>query len=81
LTFQFHPRNSSFSQADFILSESNKKPITFFGQSYSKFSFLQAFMFESSLSLVVTDWANRENVDEDYHLDWAPLQKHFGPKE
>uniref|UniRef100_A0A914KG53 Homogentisate 1,2-dioxygenase n=1 Tax=Meloidogyne incognita TaxID=6306 RepID=A0A914KG53_MELIC len=36
-----------------------------------------AFMFESSLSLVVTDWANKENVDEDYYKDWEPLKKHF----
>nr|CAD2127603.1 unnamed protein product [Meloidogyne enterolobii] len=36
-----------------------------------------AFMFESSLSLVVTDWANKENVDEEYYKDWEPLKKHF----
>ncbi|KAI6238633.1 Homogentisate 1,2-dioxygenase [Aphelenchoides fujianensis] len=36
-----------------------------------------AFMFESSLSLVVTDWAREQHVDRDYHKDWAPLKKHF----
>lgn len=34
-------------------------------------------MFESSLSMVVTDWANKENVDVDYYKDWQPLKKHF----
>ncbi|KAI6233466.1 Homogentisate 1,2-dioxygenase [Aphelenchoides fujianensis] len=37
----------------------------------------RAFMFESSLSLVVTDWAREQHVDRDYHKDWAPLKKHF----
>ncbi|KAL3123761.1 hypothetical protein niasHT_009974 [Heterodera trifolii] len=36
-----------------------------------------AFMFESSLSLVVTDWANEEFVDEQYHEDWQPLKITF----
>uniref|UniRef100_A0A914CER5 Homogentisate 1,2-dioxygenase n=1 Tax=Acrobeloides nanus TaxID=290746 RepID=A0A914CER5_9BILA len=36
-----------------------------------------SFMFESSLSMVVTDWANRENVDFNYFKDWMPLKKHF----
>lgn len=34
-------------------------------------------MFESSFSMVVTDWAKESLVDHDYHKDWAPLQKHF----
>lgn len=37
-------------------------------------------MFESSLSMVVTDWANRENVDTNYHLDWLALKKNFSGK-
>uniref|UniRef100_A0A915CSV6 Homogentisate 1,2-dioxygenase C-terminal domain-containing protein n=1 Tax=Ditylenchus dipsaci TaxID=166011 RepID=A0A915CSV6_9BILA len=37
-----------------------------------------AFMFESSFSMVVTDWASSaENLDEDYYKDWQPLKKHF----
>uniref|UniRef100_A0A914GQL8 Homogentisate 1,2-dioxygenase n=1 Tax=Globodera rostochiensis TaxID=31243 RepID=A0A914GQL8_GLORO len=39
-----------------------------------------AFMFESSLSLVVTDWANEEFVDEKYHEDWQPLKSRFEGK-
>jgi len=39
-----------------------------------------AFMFESSMSMVVTDWANRENVDSEYYKDWQPLTKHFPKK-
>lgn len=38
-------------------------------------------MFESSLSLVVTEWANAEFVDADYHLDWQPLKSHFSERE
>jgi len=36
-----------------------------------------AFMFESSFSLVVTDWANKKNVDFDYYKDWAEIGKNF----
>ncbi|CAJ0924387.1 unnamed protein product, partial [Mesorhabditis belari] len=36
-----------------------------------------SFMFESSLSMVITDWALKENVDWNYHKDWQPLKKHF----
>jgi homogentisate 1,2-dioxygenase len=42
-----------------------------------------AFMFESSLSLVLTKWSMKtcERVDHDYFKCWLPLQKHFtGPK-
>jgi len=39
-----------------------------------------AFMFESSLSLVVTDWANAEHMDSEYYKDWQPLKKHFVSK-
>ncbi|XP_052808795.1 homogentisate 1,2-dioxygenase-like isoform X2 [Mya arenaria] len=37
----------------------------------------QAFMFESSLSFRVTDWANKTKVDENYYTCWQPLKKHF----
>ncbi|KAI6170319.1 Homogentisate 1,2-dioxygenase [Aphelenchoides besseyi] len=36
-----------------------------------------AFMFESSFSMVVTDWARENHVDQKYNRDWAPLKKHF----
>jgi homogentisate 1,2-dioxygenase len=39
-----------------------------------------AFMFESSLSLVVTDWAQKNSLDENYYKCWEPLKKHFNPK-
>ncbi|KAL8591800.1 hypothetical protein ACOMHN_047060 [Nucella lapillus] len=39
-----------------------------------------AFMFESSLSMAVTDWGNRTKVDPDYYQCWQPLKKHFNPK-
>ncbi|XP_053396198.1 homogentisate 1,2-dioxygenase-like isoform X1 [Mercenaria mercenaria] len=39
----------------------------------------QAFMFESSLSWRVTEWANKTKVDEDYYTCWQPLKKHFTP--
>nr|KAG5704842.1 hypothetical protein BaRGS_001313 [Batillaria attramentaria] len=38
-----------------------------------------AFMFESSLSMAVTDWANKTKVDADYYQCWQPLKKHFDP--
>ena len=34
-------------------------------------------MFESSLSMAVTDWANRTKVDDKYFECWQPLKKHF----
>lgn len=34
-------------------------------------------MFESSLSMVVTNWANKENVDSDYFKDWQSIKKNF----
>lgn len=34
-------------------------------------------MFESSFSLVVTDWANEENVDKEYYKDWISIKKNF----
>lgn len=43
-----------------------------------------AFMFESSLSLVLTHWSMKtcERVDENYYKCWSPLKKHFtGPKQ
>lgn len=44
--------------------------------------FLQAFMFESSLSMAITTWGNKtcQKVDHDYYKVWEPLQKHFDPK-
>jgi homogentisate 1,2-dioxygenase len=38
-----------------------------------------AFMFESSFNMVVTDWANKTCVDENYFKCWQPLAKHFDP--
>jgi len=34
-------------------------------------------MFETSLGLVVTDWAAEENLDNDYWKVWAPLKRYF----
>jgi len=39
-----------------------------------------AFMFETSLSLVVTEWANKTSLDENYYKCWQTLKKHFDPK-
>lgn len=41
----------------------------------------QAFMFETSYSLAVTEWAaNTSNkLDDDYYKCWQPLEKHFDP--
>ncbi|KAI1692099.1 homogentisate 1,2-dioxygenase domain-containing protein [Ditylenchus destructor] len=37
-----------------------------------------SFMFESSLGLVVTDWANNAgHLDREYYKDWLPLTRHF----
>lgn len=36
-----------------------------------------AFMFESSFSMVITDWAKKNLVDHNYHKDWIPLKKNF----
>ncbi|XP_063403520.1 homogentisate 1,2-dioxygenase-like isoform X1 [Mytilus trossulus] len=36
-----------------------------------------AFMFESSLSMAVTEWGNKTKVDEKYYECWQPLKKHF----
>lgn len=38
-----------------------------------------AFMFESSLSMAVTDWGNVTKVDPQYFQCWQPLKKHFNP--
>ena len=39
-----------------------------------------AFMFESSLSMKTTPWAETAALkDADYHRCWAPLRKHFRP--
>lgn len=38
----------------------------------------QAFMFESSLSLALTKYAEECGcIDEDYNECWKPLKKHF----
>jgi hypothetical protein len=34
-------------------------------------------MFESSLSMAITEWANKTKVDEKYYECWKPLKKHF----
>jgi hypothetical protein len=34
-------------------------------------------MFESSFSMVVTEWAKKDLVDANYHKDWAKLKKNF----
>jgi len=39
-----------------------------------------AFMFESSLSMAVTAWANTTKVDPNYYKCWTPLKKHFNGK-
>jgi len=36
-----------------------------------------AFMFETSLGLSITDWAQEHNVDSDYYKCWQGLKKHF----
>ncbi|XP_005091193.1 homogentisate 1,2-dioxygenase [Aplysia californica] len=40
-----------------------------------------AFMFESSFSMAVTEWANNTKVDSNYFQCWQPLKKHFNPKD
>jgi len=39
-----------------------------------------AFMFESSFSMLVSEWANKNSVDDDYYKCWLGLKKHFNPK-
>ncbi|XP_061171238.1 homogentisate 1,2-dioxygenase-like [Saccostrea echinata] len=39
-----------------------------------------AFMFESSLSMAVTKWANENKVDDKYFSCWQPIKKHFTGK-
>lgn len=43
--------------------------------------FLQAFMFESSLSMAVTKWGLKAShcLDENYYKCWEPLKSHFTP--
>lgn len=43
--------------------------------------FLQAFMFESSLSMAVTKWGLKtsHSLDENYYKCWEPLKSHFTP--
>uniref|UniRef100_A0A9J2P4G6 Homogentisate 1,2-dioxygenase n=1 Tax=Ascaris lumbricoides TaxID=6252 RepID=A0A9J2P4G6_ASCLU len=36
-----------------------------------------SFMFESSLSMAIAEWALTNNRDMDYYKDWAALKKHF----
>ncbi|CAL1538029.1 unnamed protein product [Lymnaea stagnalis] len=35
------------------------------------------FMFESSLSMAITEWGNNTKVDGNYYECWQPLKKHF----
>ena len=38
-------------------------------------------MFETSLSMAVTKWANENKVDDKYFSCWQPLKRHFtGPR-
>ena len=39
-----------------------------------------AFMFESSFSMAVTDWASKNKVQKDYFQCWQPLKKYFNGK-
>ena len=41
----------------------------------------QAFMFESSLSMTVTEWGERtcNKLDADYYKCWQELKKNFDP--
>lgn len=41
----------------------------------------QSFMFESSLSMAITEWGAKicEKVDEDYYKCWQGLEKKFNP--
>ncbi|XP_012284816.1 homogentisate 1,2-dioxygenase [Orussus abietinus] len=43
----------------------------------------QAFMFESSLSLAITEWAEirSQKLDKDYYRCWEGLRKHFNPSD
>lgn len=34
-------------------------------------------MFESSFSMVITDWAKNALIDHNYYKDWASLKKNF----
>lgn len=49
--------------------------------SCSLFSFLQAFMFESSFSMAVTKWGLQtcQKLDKSYYQCWEPLRSHFYP--
>lgn len=50
---------------------------------HDKIGPLQAFMFESCLSLAVTKWGieTSQKLDEEYYLCWKGLKKNFtGPK-
>lgn len=41
----------------------------------------QAFMFETSYSMAVTEWAAKlcNKLDDNYHKCWQGLRKHFNP--
>ena len=36
-------------------------------------------MFESCLSMAITDWAAKTCVDKEYMECWKPLKRHFDP--
>lgn len=42
---------------------------------------MQAFMFETSYSMAVTEWAGKfcNKLDDDYYECWQGLRKHFDP--
>lgn len=46
------------------------------------FFFTQAFMFESSFSMAVTEWAltGCGTLSDDYYKCWQPIKKNFDPK-
>lgn len=44
-------------------------------------SFVKAFMFETSLSMAVTEWGEKtcQKLDPSYYKCWQDLKKHFDP--
>lgn len=38
-----------------------------------------AFMFESAYLFSLTEFAENENLDQEYYKCWQPLDKHFSP--
>lgn len=48
---------------------------------YSDLVLPQAFMFESSLSMAITEWAEKtcQKLDHTYYTCWQGLKKNFDP--